>query len=284
MFERDKDQLRAAGFLIDSDETGAYTLDRAQHLRRPHRPHRRGDRRGSHRRRPRCSRTRRSPTPTTCASRSPRSPRASTPACVPAAARLADEDPARQGTRRRGALLGGVAGQARELRLHQLLRRRARLHEVEPYGLFLHDGRWYLVGRDIARDEVRTYTVARIGGALGRDRPTGDTGLRAARRLRRAHASCDSRSSTARQPTSSRRELRFERDGRVARRVAHRRPGRAVATTATARLRGACAPRSRERLLRFVIEHGPGIRVVEPRVPRVDSLRDGLEEVVRVHG
>lgn len=35
-------------------------------------------------------------------------------------------------------------------------------HEVEPYGLFLHDGRWYLVGRDTALDEQRTYTLMRM--------------------------------------------------------------------------------------------------------------------------
>jgi proteasome accessory factor B len=34
--------------------------------------------------------------------------------------------------------------------------------EVEPYGLFLREGRWYLVGRDVGRDEIRTYALARM--------------------------------------------------------------------------------------------------------------------------
>ena len=33
---------------------------------------------------------------------------------------------------------------------------------VEPYGLFLQSGHWYLVGRDVAKDAVRNFRVARI--------------------------------------------------------------------------------------------------------------------------
>ena len=36
---------------------------------------------------------------------------------------------------------------------------------VEPYGLFLQSGHWYLVGRDIAKNAVRNFRVARITGA-----------------------------------------------------------------------------------------------------------------------
>jgi proteasome accessory factor B len=36
---------------------------------------------------------------------------------------------------------------------------------VEPYGLFLQSGHWYLVGRDVAKDAVRNFRVARIAGA-----------------------------------------------------------------------------------------------------------------------
>ena len=35
-------------------------------------------------------------------------------------------------------------------------------HSLEPYGLFARDGRWYLVGRDTALDQTRTYTVGRM--------------------------------------------------------------------------------------------------------------------------
>lgn len=37
-----------------------------------------------------------------------------------------------------------------------------REHAVEPYGAFVRDGRWYLAGRDTARDEVRVYAVRRM--------------------------------------------------------------------------------------------------------------------------
>ncbi|MDO9557686.1 MAG: WYL domain-containing protein [Coriobacteriia bacterium] len=37
-----------------------------------------------------------------------------------------------------------------------------RSHEVEPYGIFFRDGRWYVVGRDTERDDVRVYAVRRM--------------------------------------------------------------------------------------------------------------------------
>jgi predicted DNA-binding transcriptional regulator YafY len=43
---------------------------------------------------------------------------------------------------------------------------------LDPYGLLLRDGYWYVIGRDHGRDEVRTYRVDRIAGAVrlgGRD-------------------------------------------------------------------------------------------------------------------
>ena len=35
-------------------------------------------------------------------------------------------------------------------------------HDVEPYGVFFREGRWYLAGRDRALDEVRTYAMSRM--------------------------------------------------------------------------------------------------------------------------
>ncbi len=80
---------------------------------------------------------------------------------APALSRLADEDPETQGahvaelstaaTARKKVSFGYVnsAGEARD-------------HEIEPYGLFVREGRWYAVGRDTKLDEVRVYAASRM--------------------------------------------------------------------------------------------------------------------------
>jgi predicted DNA-binding transcriptional regulator YafY len=50
---------------------------------------------------------------------------------------------------------------------------RGRDREVDPYGLLLRGGFWYLLGRDHGHDELRTYRVDRIDGAV---RVAGDDG------------------------------------------------------------------------------------------------------------
>ena len=50
---------------------------------------------------------------------------------------------------------------------------RDRPREVDPYGLMLRDGFWYLVGRDHGHDAVRTFRVDRIAGDV---RIVGDDG------------------------------------------------------------------------------------------------------------
>jgi predicted DNA-binding transcriptional regulator YafY len=56
---------------------------------------------------------------------------------------------------------------------HQRVRLRYRSHadqdserDLDPYGLVLHSGRWYVTGRDGKTGEVRTFRVDRIGEAL----------------------------------------------------------------------------------------------------------------------
>ncbi|MBW3595251.1 MAG: WYL domain-containing protein [Actinobacteria bacterium] len=43
---------------------------------------------------------------------------------------------------------------------------------VEPYGLVHRTGNWYVVGRDVSRDAVRSFKVSRIAGDV---RPTGES-------------------------------------------------------------------------------------------------------------
>jgi len=81
---------------------------------------------------------------------------------VPAAAHLADEHPETQ-----GAAVGTLASASMACKTvsfdYTNAEGRSAPHVVEGYGLFLHAGRWYLVGRDTGRDEVRVYAVARMG-------------------------------------------------------------------------------------------------------------------------
>ena len=184
-FERDKDDLRASGFVIltDPENEGYYHLDRSATFARPL-----------------------DLTPQEAAAvRAAASALVDDPSFpftedlrlaiakissavesgdVPAAARLADEDPDQQGAV--VAELVAAAGACKSVEFgytnsHGI----SAPHEVEPYGLFLHDGRWYLVGRDIAKDEERTYTVARMSDiAVNRARPK-YARLRAAGGLRR---------------------------------------------------------------------------------------------------
>jgi proteasome accessory factor B len=43
---------------------------------------------------------------------------------------------------------------------------RGRARQVDPYGLLLRDGFWYVLGRDHGHDELRTYRVDRIVGEV----------------------------------------------------------------------------------------------------------------------
>ena len=73
----------------------------------------------------------------------------------------ADESPREQGT-----AVAALAAAADSRKLvafgYTNARGEARDHEVAPYGLFLRDGRWYLVAKDPSLDEIRTYAVARM--------------------------------------------------------------------------------------------------------------------------
>lgn len=84
---------------------------------------------------------------------------------------LADESPAAQGEA--AALLTNAIAARKRVGFAYVSRAgHGGGRQVEPYGLFLREGRWYLVGRDVARDQVRTYTVGRMSGlAVNKVRP-----------------------------------------------------------------------------------------------------------------
>lgn len=199
---------------------------------------------------------------------------------IAATARLVDEDPQAQ-----GAVVAELAAAAEACKLvtfgYTNSYGESGPHEVEPYGVFLHDGRWYLVGRDTAKEQVRTYTVSRMTDATANAaRPKSpdyarpdDFDVRSYLRLPFQYGPDSARFTAV---------LRFSADN------AWRAEG-------LARLRGELEPagdggllwrveaRDPARLLRFAIENGPGLTVVEP-ADLAERLSHDLEEVVRLHG
>ncbi len=62
---------------------------------------------------------------------------------------------------------------ARRKRLQMVYRpvgREAGKRTVEPYGLFLSGGHWYLCGRDVDQDAIRVYRLSRLEHLAGEDR------------------------------------------------------------------------------------------------------------------
>jgi proteasome accessory factor B len=90
---------------------------------------------------------------------------------APLTARLADERPEDQAAL--VALLDqAVTSRKRTTFEYQNAKGEDKHHEVEPYGVFMHNGGWYLVGRDVERDETRVYALARAGElAMNASRP-----------------------------------------------------------------------------------------------------------------
>lgn len=159
MFERDKDELRAMGLAIDTDPRGAYRLDTSRtfvtgldlshdeetvlraiaavYLDDASFPFR--------------DDLRYALAKIAGGSESE----------VPAAAHLADERPETQGVSV-GLLATAAASRKRVAFGYTNAAGAAAAHTVEPFGLFLHSGRWYLVGRDTVKCDTRVYAVSRM--------------------------------------------------------------------------------------------------------------------------
>jgi len=190
----------------------------------------------------------------------------------------ADEEPRRQGTT--VALLGDAVTACKRVTFaYTNSLGEPKRHEIEPYGLFARDGRWYLVGRDTALDESRTYTVGRIRElAVNPAKPeTPDF----------ARPDEFDVASFIGLPFQYGREefavtLAFEPG------EAWRAAGLAVGKGEIAMIPGGGAvwrvvARDRRRLLRWVVENGPGISVVEPD-DLARELAEGLHAAAAVNG
>ncbi|TLM66369.1 MAG: WYL domain-containing protein [Actinobacteria bacterium] len=200
---------------------------------------------------------------------------------APAAARLADEDPEAQGA---SVALLAAAVEARKTVWFGYTNAlgESRSREVEPYGLFLRDGRWYLVGHDTATDAAggpRVYAAARMRAPEANakqpkspdfERPEG----------------FDVRSFVG-LPFQYGGGEPFEAHLTFSPSDAWRAPAlTGGAGTLDAAADGSLAwsipARDPRRLAQWVVENGPGIAIAGPP-EAVAMLRDGLAEAVSAH-
>jgi proteasome accessory factor B len=151
--------------------------------------------------------------------------------------------------------------------------------EVDPYGVFFREGSWYLVGRDHAADEVRTFSIERaqdidVNPARPRtpdfERPEGFD-------VRQAEVlpfQIGSLSFTAR--------IRFIPD--MAWRADRLARGRGeLETLPDGSVIWSVEAADIDRLASWIVDHGPGILAVEP-AELVTRIQSGLRAVVAVHG
>ena len=276
MFERDKEDLRVTGFVIESDCEGSYRLDTTATFAREV-----------------------SLTPDEAAT-----VRVVASAFVddksfpfaddlrlalakvasdvvdeqtPVFSRLAEEQPAQQGAS--VALLDRAMSARKRVELDYVnMAGDHKHHRLEPYGLFLRDGRWYAVGRDVDLDEVRIYTVARMSSlrmnparpkTADFERPTDfDVQSFIALPFQYGPGTFEARiefapSQAWRTPalTAGVGSIAIESDGSATWTVSARDP---------------------ERLMRWVVENGPGIDLREPGA-LADNLRERLTRVAAIH-
>lgn len=200
----------------------------------------------------------------------------------PAAAamsRLADEDADAQGE------LAGMLARAVEARKvvsfdYTNSAGRSAPHAIEPYGLFLHDGRWYLVGRDEAVDEVRTYAVTRMAAAAMNEkaprtpdfeRPA-DFDVAAFTRLPFQYG-----------PAEDEFEAQIRFSAASVWRAASLAAGHGALGPDGEEVVWRVRARSRAALMRFVVENGPGLRISSPAAA-AEALATSLREVEALHG
>lgn len=278
MFERDKDDLRRAGLAIRSDETGHYLLDRAATFTTP------VDLIAEEAATLRIAGTALAEDPSfpfaaelrlalAKVSAALDRPRPSTSASV------VDEQPARQGELVSRLAYAATARKRVEFDYTDSTGATAR-RVIEPYGLFVHDGRWYLVGRNSEKDSVRTYTVARIV-----DLSVNESSPRTPDFER---AEGFDVSSFIRLPFQyGLPDAEFEAVLCFSAETAWR-AGSVTANHGLLEMRGAevvwrVNSRSVPELLRFVIDNGPGVSLEAPD-HAVRAMRSGLDAAARLHG
>jgi proteasome accessory factor B len=152
-------------------------------------------------------------------------------------------------------------------------------HEVEPYGLFFREGRWYLVARDRDLDEVRVYALHRMDRCrVNTSAPkTPDFALPDGFRVD-VYARLPFQ--YGREPFEA-RVLFAPDEAWRAERLAGGEGVLAGVADGSAEWRVEASDAGA--LASWCAEHGPGIVPVEPEAA-VTAFRSGLEEVLARHG
>ncbi len=199
-------------------------------------------------------------------------------AATSTASLTADEDPRAQARTVADAATAIAARKTVHFGYTNVAGRSAR-RDVEPYGVFARDGRWYLVGRDRGTDGVRVFAVARIEGFAANPAkpkspdfdPPGDFDIAAWMLLPFQYG-------------PDRVEARLRLTGPAAARasaltggqgtLAPQKDGSVLWSVDAADVRA---------LAGWAIEHGPGVEVLEPEAAR-HAAAEGLRKVVADHG
>lgn len=195
---------------------------------------------------------------------------------APALARTVDERPADQGLA--VALLDQAATNCKTVTFtYTNSYNENKAHTVEPYGLFVRDGRWYIVGRDADIDEVRVYAIARIEDLVANSSRPKSPDFACPRDFDvRRFIGLPFQYGTE----SSQATIRFEPE------VAWRAPSLTAGAGQTRQLADGAVEwtvtySDRTRLLRWIIENGPGL---SPTCRDLQaSLVGGLHAVETLH-
>ena len=175
---------------------------------------------------------------------------------------LADEEPPHQG--RDAALLADAIASRKRVRFdYTKPAAAATARNVRPYGLFSSEGRWYLVGRDDDAGDMRVFALSRMGGLTANDRRPGTPDFDRPKDFDVA-AWAVLPFQMGPKDASFDAELRFE--ARSAWRAPRLAAGRgALATDSAGEVTWRVTARDADALLRWVVENGPGIRLVAPK-------------------
>ena len=151
-------------------------------------------------------------------------------------------------------------------------------HDIEPYGVFFREGRWYLAGRDRALDDTRTYAMSRMQGvSVNAERPRTPDFERPAHFDVRDHERLPFQYGPVAIPSV----LRFDPDTAWrAVRLARRRG--TLAEQPDGSVLWSVDARDLDRLAEWLTDEGPGITALRPP-ELLEVLRAGLERVVASH-
>jgi proteasome accessory factor B len=197
---------------------------------------------------------------------------------APVRALTADESPESQGRIAAEFLRACETRKRATFRYTDLAQQPSR-RDVEPYGLFARDGRWYMVGRDTRADAMRTFAVTRVADlAVNAGRPKSPDFERPVGFDVRAYMLLPFQfgapvvQATVRFTGSAalRAEALTAGQGRLETGV----DGSVSWTVPVADMRAFAG---------WTVDNGPGLRIVAPEEAR-RALADGLHEVARSHG